>query len=285
METLKKKHTEIVALYKLESEIKDIYVEGATDKVFFKSYLNGKKLDRKVFQIEIIDFSELDRDYFEGLDPSSAKSKVTILSKLLQERAPNTSTKCIIDKDFDDFIKAMTNEKLLRTDFSCLESYLFCEEVFEKFLNIGINNFPFEANFVLNQLAQVLKPLFCLRLLRELNYRFAKLVSIDGNLSINKQNGIINFNENSYIDKFINKNNLNYDKDKILQQYKETMNRLGLEIRHYINGHDFIDIFFLYINKVKNTLKYKEENFGRVLFLTIEASMLDRFPLFKKIAL
>jgi len=79
METLKKKHTEIVALYKLESEIKDIYVEGATDKVFFKSYLNGKKLDRKVFQIEIIDFSELDRDYFEGLDPSSAKSKVTIL--------------------------------------------------------------------------------------------------------------------------------------------------------------------------------------------------------------
>lgn len=284
MEILKKKHTEIVALYKLETNIKDIYVEGPTDKFFLESYLKNKNGSRKIFQVEVIDFSQLDDAYYEGYDKTLNKIKVAILSKLLCDKAPESETKCIVDKDFDDFIKSIQNDKLLKTDFSCLESYLFCEEVLDKFLKIGINNFPFEATFILSELALVLKPLFCIRLIRELHFKDKQLVTIDGNLSINKQNGTINFNPVEYLDKFINKNSLTKEKAQIHQQYDALMKKLNLEIRHYINGHDFLDIFFLYINKIKNTLKYKEEHFGRVLFLTVESSMVEKYQLFKNLS-
>ena len=177
------------------------------------------------------------------------------------------------------------NNILLKTDFSCLESYLFCEPVIEKFLKIGIGNFPFPTKFILTELSKVLKSLFCLRLLRELKFRSAQLLTIDGNLSINKQEGTINFDEIDYLEKFINKNSLADKKVKIFKDYNELKAKLNLEIRHYINGHDFLDIFFLYINKIKNTPKYKEENFSRTLFLTCESSMVEEFPLFKSLVL
>ena len=61
------------------------------------------------------------------------------------------------------------------------------------------------------------------------------------------------------------------------------MANLNLEIRHHIHGHDFLEIFFLYINKIKNTQKYKNEHFGKVLFLTVDVTMIEDFPLFKSL--
>lgn len=281
MQELKKKHSEILALYTLESGIADLYVEGNSDKAFIETFLSIKKVNKKTIPIEIVDFSELPIEYFENLDINSNKTKVIILSKLLTENLPETKVVCIVDKDFDDYIKSLTNGKLLKTDFSCLESYLFCDDVVEKFLKIGIGNFPFNSKLILRQLATVLKPLFCLRLLRELHYRSAQLVAIDANLSINKQNGTINFSKEEYLDKFMLKNNLTDEKAKINQLYSELFKNLKIDIRDCIHGHDFVNIFFLYINKIKNTSKFKEENFGKSLFLTIESSMIENFPLFK----
>src|ERR1035437_8823564 len=170
MEILKKKHHEIIALCKLEKSIRDIYVEGNSDKVFIENYLKNKKCNKNVILIDIVDFSELRNEYLEGLDMKSNRNKAIILSKLLSEKLPQTDVRCLIDKDFDDYVKSIVNAKLIKTDFSCLESYLFCEEVIEKFVKIGINNFPYEAKFIIKQLAAVLKPLFCLRLYRELSY-------------------------------------------------------------------------------------------------------------------
>jgi len=285
MEILKKKHHEIIALCKLEKSIRDIYVEGNSDKVFIENYLKNKKCNRNVVLIDIVDFSEVPDSYLEGLDIKSNRNKAIILSKLLNEKLPLTGVRCLIDKDFDDYAKSITNIKLIRTDFSCLESYLFCEAVIEKFVKIGIGNFPFGAKFIIKQLSIVLKSLFCLRLYRELNYSSAKLVDIDGNLSIDKQKGIINFDENDYLSKFINKNNLSKDSNKIITEYKTLHGKLNLEIRNHINGHDFLDIFFLYVNKIKNTPKFKEENFSKSLFLTVETPMIEYYPLFSSIIL
>ena len=58
MEILKKKHHEIIALCKLEKSIRDIYVEGNSDrKVFIENYLKNKKCNRNVVLIDIVDFS------------------------------------------------------------------------------------------------------------------------------------------------------------------------------------------------------------------------------------
>jgi len=280
METLRKKHHEILALYTLEKSIKDIYVEGNTDRVFIENYLKNKKCNRKVIPIEVIDFSELPLEVMEGLDINSNRNKLVVMSKLFNEKLTSSNVRCIIDKDFDDYVESINNSKLLKTDFSCLESYLFCEDVIDKFLQLGICNFPFNASFILNQLETVLKPLFCLRLLRELYFSSAKLVDIDGNLAIDKSQGTINFDINIYLQKFISKNNLTKDTQTILDSYNALFQKLNIEIRNNLNGHDFLDIFFLYVNKIKNTPKFKVENFPKALFLTVETPMIENYPLF-----
>lgn len=284
MEILKKNINEIIALYSLEKSLNDIYVEGVSDKVFLDNFLKNKNCNRKVVIIDIVDFKELPKDYFEDLDMTSNRNKALILSKLLNETIPTTNVRCIVDKDFEDFIRSISNPLLMLTDFSCLESYLFCEEVFEKFLAIGIGDFPFPSKFILNQLSNVLKPLFCLRLLRELYFPYAKLINFDGNLLIDRITGRINFNQTNYLDKFIMRNGLSNNKQEIVKQYEEIFQELNLGIQHHLNGHDFIEIFFLYVNKIKNTPNYRIENFYKALFLTAETPMLEKYPLFRKIA-
>ncbi|MEO8148529.1 MAG: DUF4435 domain-containing protein [Bacteroidia bacterium] len=283
MEILKKKHHEILALCKLEKDIRDIYVEGNSDKAFLEIFLKNKKCVRKIVLVDIVDFSELPVEYFEGLNISSNRNKGLILSKFLNEKLPSTHVRCIVDKDFDDYIKSISNPKLFKTDFSCLESYLFCEEVIDKFLKIGVGNFPFDGKLILEQLSNVLKPLFCLRLLREIKFPSANLVDIDGNLSIDKKNGTINFDQLEYLNKFISKNAFVKDGKKIVDAYNKLYEKLNLEIRHQLNGHDFLKILFLYVNKIKNTHNYREDNFCKSLYLAVETPMIENYSLFKNI--
>lgn len=283
MEIFKKKPLEIIALYALEKSLKDIYVEGNSDKSFIENFLKNKNCSRKVVTVDIVDFSELQLDYFEGLDINSNRNKLLILSKFLNQNLPSTNVRCIVDKDFDEYIKSISNRQLLRTDFSCMESYLFCEDVIEKFLKIGIGNFPFETSVILTQLAKVLKPLFCVRLLRLLNFSSTKLVNIASNLLIDKKNGQIGFDGVDYLEKFINKNNLSKERKRIIKSYEELFQKLNLEIRHHLNGHDFLEIFFIYVNKIKNTPNYKENNFCKALYLSVETPMIENHPLFKSI--
>ena len=77
---LKKKYKELIALYVLERELCDLFVEGNIDKVFFNYYLKSLKKIKKIIPIEEIDFSELPVESNLGLDIHSNKNKLIILS-------------------------------------------------------------------------------------------------------------------------------------------------------------------------------------------------------------
>lgn len=283
METFKKKYKEVIALYKLENEINDVYVEGNSDKVFIENYLNMKKVKKNIITIESIDFSELDSKYWDNLDWSSKRDQVIILSKLICEKAPKSDVRFIIDKDFDEYIESITNEKLYKTDYSCMESYLYCDLLIDKLLKIGIGNFPYKSDFVLLQMEKVLKSLFCLRLCRALEFKSTQLIELDGNLQIDKKNGKISFDENDYLTKFINKNKLSKHKKIIFEKYDSTYKKLNRGIKNELNGHDYMKVLFLYVNKIKNTPNYRFENFNKTVFLSVENTMLDKYTLFKKL--
>src|SRR5687768_12165858 len=101
MQDLKRKHTEIIALYTLERELNDIYVEGNRDKVFIGTFLKVKAVNRKVMSVDLIDFNDLEESQTDDLDMRSNRNKVVILAKLLAQSLPNTIVRCVIDKDFD----------------------------------------------------------------------------------------------------------------------------------------------------------------------------------------
>lgn len=282
MET--KKHCkEIIALYKLETSIKDLYVEGPVDKSFYKNYIFSKNSERKVHLIDEIDFSELSVEHYNGLDINSNRNKLIALSNLLEKEQIGTNVKCLIDKDFDDFIPVNKNQHLLVTDFSCLEAYLFSEEVLNKFFSIGLNNFPVSPACAIDQMSPVLSHLFCLRLIRTLDFPSAKLLKLDNHIKIVKKNGEIHIDKNKYILQFIKNNKLKTFESSTTKKYTDYNTCFIKEIQHYVHGHDYLDIFYLYVNKIKNTNNFRKENFEKALYLCAESHMFERFPLFKEI--
>ncbi len=275
--------SEVIVLYILEESLRDIYVEGITDKNFYQNYLDSKKIDGNFVPITSINFLSINEEFKNKLDVNSNKDMVIALSRAFNKQPKRLNVRCIVDRDFDDYTYVEENDYLWRTDFTCLESYLFCIDIKNKFIKMGLVNFPIESKKVLNEIGRVIKFLFSIRLWKEINNSSVDLVEIDKNLKVNKNNGETNFDEEDYIDKFILKNNLKKEEEKFKKEIKALQGQLNIDVRFAMNKKDFLKVFYLYVNKIKNIPNYTEEAFSKALYLTPECSHLEVYPLFEKI--
>ena len=83
--------------------------------------------------------------------------------------------------------------------------------------------------------------------------------------------------------KYINTNKLSHQKEEILAFTDEIIKILPIDVRFKMNGHDFIEVLFHYINKIKNTANFKLNNFERAVYLSIQPNYLDDYRLFEKL--
>ena len=284
MLNIKRNIDEVIAMYLLEKELIDIYVEGPTDKYVIENFCEYKELKRVVIEIDDIDLAYA-QEIYKDLNLKSNKDKLIALSRLLSENNVTANVKCLVDRDFDGILtNLVVNTHILYTDYSCIESYVFCKKHVKKILEVGIKNFPYGPEIILQEISTVLKGLFTMRLLSKhfnFSYKFPK---IDNNISIDKATGICIFDFQSYLDLYINVNRIKDKKDEI-QQFVDKINLLMTnDIKFYMNGHDFIEILFTYINKIKNTRNFRLENFESAVYLAIQPNYLDDYDLFKKIA-
>lgn len=270
---------ELISLYTFECELYDFYVEGITDKLIFENYNSYKKGKVKIVEIDTLDFTGIE---FSDLDLKSNKNKLVALSRILVKNTITSNVHCLIDKDFDGILNTIeSNQHLMRTDFSCIESYFLCKEIIQKFIDVGIRNFPHSTDSILKEIGTVLRGLFIIRLTKVKFDLNSNLLRIENNLSINKTTGKIIFNLDDYISKFILANNLKKDEEKILNFIKEINKKLDIDIRNTMNGHDFIEILFLYINKVKSSTGFRLETFERAFLLSLQPNHFEDYPLFK----
>lgn len=275
---------EVVAIYSLEHDINDIYVEGPTDKFILTNFCEYKKVDKNVIEIDDIDLRELQPKYLD-LNLMSNKDKLIALSRELSSYLPNTNVKCIVDRDFDGILyEISTNNNLLYTDFSCMESYILNEKQLKKLMEFGIKNFPHSAEKLISEISKILLAQFLMRMLnKHFDFNF-KLPNIEKNISINKKTGVCSFDFSSYLETFINVNKVRDRKGEILTFIAKYEGFSEKDIRHTMNGHDFINMLFLYINNVKNTVNFRIENFERTVYLSVQPHYLDEYPLFKAVA-
>ena len=269
---------ELVAMYTFEKELFDCYVEGISDKFVIENYVCYKNINVKAIEVDSIDFSNVE---FQDLDFKSNKDKLILLSRILSKNLIVSDVYCLIDRDFDGMLLPIeTNVHLLRTDYSCMESYFMARDIIHKFIDIGIRDFPFHTDFIIEEIGKVLRYLFIVRLVKlkfNLNY---PLLKIDNNLNINKKDGIINFNLDDYLSKFIIANNLKKYKIDIEEFVNEIMGKIDPDARNTMNGHDFIEVLFLYINKIKSSTGFKLQTFERAFQLSLQPNYFDQYPFF-----
>lgn len=280
---VKRKLEEIIAIYSLEDELIDIYVEGPTDKFIIENYLEYKQLDKTVIEIDTIDLTETQIE-FNDLNLKSNKDKLIALSRVLNQNYISSKVKCIVDRDFDGILNALEqNPFLCYTDYACIESYLLCKKHIEKMVKIGIRNFPHQTEIIIEEISKILYGLFVLRMVNKKFDLTFKPPKLDNNMPVNKSTGICNFNFNDYINTYINTNKLNSIRKDILAFIEDITKTIPADIRFSMNGHDFIEVLFNYINKIKNTPNFNLQNFEKALFLAVQPNHLEEYLLFQEL--
>jgi len=284
----RRKISELLVLYFLEPELRDIYVEGISDKCVIKRFLESNSSSVNIIEINDIDFSELyiDKPYLKA----NCKKKIIELSQQLETNFSDSlnGIMCIADRDFDDFLNLIIiNSFLNYTDLSSIELYFYNENSLNIFFGNMLHDFPFQSKDVLNQLLPILNKIFNIKLsLLDLfgpeyevnSFDFKRLVKI------NKNNGTISFDPYEYINRYVNAHSLIPSQKKIIEEKfkklsQETSNDLKLKIR----GHDFIALFYFFIDKIKNNVNINLETLERVVILCIDLIYIDDFELFKTI--
>ncbi len=280
----KRELDELIAIYLLEEDFLDIYVEGPTDKFVFENYLKYKKKDKSVVEIDDLNLSTIIGKYSD-LDLSSNKDKLIALSRILDENKIGANVKCLIDRDFDGIINDLEiNNYLLYTEYCCLESYFFCREHIDKLLKFGIKNFPVQTEFVIEQIAAVLGGIFKIRMInKHFNFNLT-LPRIESNTPVDKKTGICSFDFVSYLNKFIKSNNLQSRMEEIELFLERIEDSIPNDNRCQMNGHDLIMVLFNYINKIKNTVNFRLENFERAFYLAVQPNDLDKYELFRTVS-
>lgn len=282
MHDISRKISEVVSMYILEDELIDFYVEGITDKLILDNYKEFKQAKIEVIEINNLDFSDIVHD---DLDLRSNKHKLIALSRELSSIKLNSVVYCLNDKDLDGILKPIeVNCNLIYTDYSCMEAYFFCEKPIKKFIDFSIRNFPYEVSHIISEISKVLRYLFICELVKEKFEINSKILKIESNLNINRDNGAIEFIFSNYLDKFIIANGLQNKKIDIENFILEIEKTLDVDYRNTMNGHYFFEILFLYINKIKNTVNFKLNTFERAFLVSMQPDYFDDYPLFKLIS-
>lgn len=283
----KRSLTELLTLYSLEPELSDIFVEGPSDKCLINRYFKKYDKDINIVEINDIDFSELYETKPEL--KSNCKNKVVELSCQLETKFADTLKKiiCIADRDYDNFLnKIITNSYLHYTDFSSIEMYFFNENSLNIFFKDILHDFPFSSENIITILQPILNHIFNIKLALlnvfgdsfEVNdFDFKKLTVI------NKESGEINFNPLDYIYRYLNTKKLMLYKNEVEEQFailsKSNPDTIELKVR----GHDFMYLFFLYVDRVKNHIKLSFETLERVALVCVDLDFIDEQNLFKTI--
>ena len=280
----KRKINEVIALYDLEPHIKDIYVEGATDKKVINNFLKNNDIDEvNVITAEDIDFTEI---YDEQPNiKRNNKNKLIALSNILKEKLEldHNGITVVIDRDFDDIKNALTtNTYISYTDYNSMELYLYNEDTIDKYYNNVLTNFPLTGKESIELMTPILTDKFLIRLVLKLNssYKKENIISLSKSITITKDKKRINFNLDNHLFKILNNIGETRKLEEYIKQINDLREKLSNEKKINIRGHDFTHLLYTIIKRIKNRINLGEDIFEKTIFLCIDYNKLSNEPLF-----
>lgn len=282
----KRNFSEILAICRLEPEMRNIIVEGVTDKLVLERFL--KKEHKTGISIMNVDMICFDDEY-----PKISEEEVKLLKEsnkekviYLTSKVENVSSTCrllgIIDRDFDMILnKVRMGRCLAYTDYNSMELYLFKEEyIIEIIGNIYRISSNIDVNALMLSIGKVCRFLFFLHsYLIPFNGR---MVDFCKNFSYDKHTNECMLDMGKYLSKILQNNKLS-DKAKIISdKLQSQLNIPAVDIRLEMRGHDFISILYHALYKHKR-ISMSEEDFANSTWLCLDSKLLEVEPLFQRV--
>jgi hypothetical protein len=124
----RRKLSEILVQARLDARVCNIIVEGFSDQVILRAFLEKESLPVLIYPIPNIEMDSVDPRGHGG-----NKARVIRISEYLNGIAA-ARILCVVDKDFLQFSGFKLNGRCLVTDLACLELYSFEREDFRGFI-------------------------------------------------------------------------------------------------------------------------------------------------------
>lgn len=277
----KKKLNELLLLYDLEPELRDIYVEGDFDNAIIRWFLDEK--DHKDVSVYSISSINIPASILIDLGrKDNNRERVLYLAEFLYEKCEHNIGKvtCILDLDFSCFLSQCVKiPNLLYTDYSCMEMYFIDLEIMEKFFKVYCYKTDWPYQTILNSISSLLQRLFLFRLADEdLNWN----IGVPGKFrDVTIKNWHLVLNEENYIRRFLNKKGKMSEVEIFYENVNAHKKKLKLDPRHQIHGHDFTKLlcWFLHKKGVEHKLS-QPEIVIRVLVGCATVAKLEKYNLF-----
>ncbi|WP_297841133.1 DUF4435 domain-containing protein [uncultured Roseibium sp.] len=284
----RKKIIELIALYELEPDLKQIWVEGVTDKRVLQRYIFETEIEGvKVGSIDNVDVpKEIVEKY--GLTSSNRNRNIALALELeagINQKNRHAELMCVVDLDFDDYINgSILGKYIYYTDFTTFEMYLFDEEIITKFIQLMAPGFSRPTKELMDNLSQIGSALFSVKAANELlGWKMSlpdplKLLSSDKNL-------VVEFDKDEFVDRALQASTRTNSKAELEQAIKECLDKQPEDPRKKMRGHDFIDLFHF---TLKKTIRPKEAGKSSALIpgyliMAAKLSNLSEYNLFREL--
>jgi len=240
---------ELVVRYNLHPELRDVYVEGASDTALISQFLKESDCrDAAVYEISTV---AVPRDFVGQLEvENNERGRAIALGMTLENKLgrDNCQVTCVVDSDFDIILQKEHDYRMvLFTDYTCLEMYLFSAETVDKFFNGFLFGFAFSSEEVLCALKETLQEVFLIRL--------ANLV-LEWNLTwlsfercCVAEGARIQFDREDYIGRYLNNNSVVCKKKEFITTVEALRDKLLPDPKFQMHGHDFIELLCWFIKK------------------------------------
>ena len=166
--------------------------------------------------------------------------------------------------------------------------YLFNQKVLNKFLLLSLRISDIKAIDIIDDLSHILEDLFLIRAAREvLKIDVAMLDNFGKCCTWNNSRTKFQFDIQGYLNKYINKSQINANKSTFLDKIEELrIKAQNLEDRRYkIHGHDFTELLYVYIKDFlrKEIKSYTSDILASSLLGCVDAQELLQELMFQRL--
>jgi len=277
---------ELIARYCLEPELRDLYVEGPSDKKLFEWFL--KRAGCKAIMVFEIDSIDIKESLIKELNLQSGNRDRVIALAIEFERCLQKDAQfllCVADSDFDFLLGKKYNSRyLLYTDYTSVELYFFSKYIIEKLLVLGIQRVPCKITELVENFIDVLQEVFLIRAANEKIGWGLHWLCFTGCCRIEKN--IVIFNREEFIRRYLSKNGRSSDIKKFIEVCRQ-LEAIKVEtFKHRIRGHDYLKLIGWYISKQisKGGHKFRDPEIIRAMILpAVDENSLMKEKLFKNL--
>jgi hypothetical protein len=261
---------ELLARYDLEPDLRDVYVEGPSDRVLCEMALeHAGRGDIKVYEIDTVEVL--------GSGSGGNKGRLVMLARELEASSKRDligSVACVVDQDLDGVLKRRITARLLI--YSCgssLDIVLVQVRVLDKLLRVVLLGFPIQSKAFLKELLPVINEHFLHRLANEAmslglsHLEVCRMCEFDG--------VSVRFDSEDYLKRYLGKSAQLGRLEEFKQAIEGHRPVLATMPDHCVHVDDFIELLQFCVRRIKPKLVPADlGRFRRLLFGLLEADWL-----------